>query len=211
MILQCSECNARYLVPDQAIGAGGRDVRCAKCGHTWFEKAPPAADGAVPDFDQMIDKVNARPIPPGSNLPVRREKTPLTLKAAAVALAAAAVLLAVLWLRPQLLGLSPSTELALADAKVMKQTTDKHPVYSVSGNIINTGEHTVSVPVLRITLVDSEGSALQYWDISEPGTMIEGGKALPFSRELELRFSRGERFVIELGNAVELALRRKPG
>lgn len=40
MILECTQCGSRYLVPDTAIGADGRTVRCANCRHSWFQ--PPA-------------------------------------------------------------------------------------------------------------------------------------------------------------------------
>ena len=51
MRLSCPSCGAVYEVPDDAIPAGGRDVQCTNCGHTWFhgdaEDDSPAVAPAV--------------------------------------------------------------------------------------------------------------------------------------------------------------------
>ncbi|ANY19274.1 hypothetical protein A6F68_00745 [Tsuneonella dongtanensis] len=43
MIIACPACATRYVVPDSAIGAEGRTVRCAKCRHSWFQDGPALA------------------------------------------------------------------------------------------------------------------------------------------------------------------------
>lgn len=37
MILTCPSCSASYNVPAEAIGPKGREVRCKKCAHVWFQ------------------------------------------------------------------------------------------------------------------------------------------------------------------------------
>ena len=38
MILTCPECSTQYVVKDGAIPAGGRQVRCASCRHSWHQE-----------------------------------------------------------------------------------------------------------------------------------------------------------------------------
>ncbi len=48
MLLICPACTTRYLVPDSAVGANGRQVRCASCAHSWHAVLPPMVDGELP-------------------------------------------------------------------------------------------------------------------------------------------------------------------
>lgn len=215
MILQCSECKARYLVPDQAIGAKGRQVRCAKCGHSWFEAPPPAAkDPALEDLDKLLDEINARPkpIPKGSNLPkIPFEPASIIQKGFTGFMLIAAIGLVLLIAAPGLLGLPSSKGLVLADVGIIRVARDQQTSYQINGKIANMSSVAKTVPTLRVTLVDTEGKSLQYWDFGGDATTIDPGKSIPFATgDLELRFSKGSRFVVEVGNPLELALRRKP-
>ncbi|GAB5348330.1 zinc-ribbon domain-containing protein [Alteriqipengyuania sp. 357] len=60
MILTCPACDTRYAVPDSAIGADGRTVRCARCRHSWFQ------EGTELDLETLEKEglVEAEPSPP---------------------------------------------------------------------------------------------------------------------------------------------------
>jgi predicted Zn finger-like uncharacterized protein len=64
MIIACPACATRYAVPDSAIGADGRTVRCAKCRHSWFQEGPALelAETGSPRV-QHADAVKEAPAP----------------------------------------------------------------------------------------------------------------------------------------------------
>ena len=214
MILQCPQCQARYLVPDGAIGASGRTVRCGKCQHNWFAAPTEESAKALDELDQMLDQINVapKPIPAGSNLPVvGKRKASILLKLSTLLTGTAAVALLLVWLAPGLVKLPRSQGLMLGEVAIHHETDDKHNYYQLSGKIVNTSKAAKTVPTLRVTLVDDDGMSLQYWDFGGKGKTIAPSQSLPFSTgKLAPRGDKGTRFVLDLGNPLEMALRSKP-
>ena len=53
MILTCPACGTQYVVKDGAIPAGGRQVRCASCRHSWHQN--PDESAATEDGDSFAE------------------------------------------------------------------------------------------------------------------------------------------------------------
>ncbi|MGZ8346522.1 MAG: DUF3426 domain-containing protein [Allosphingosinicella sp.] len=75
MILTCPSCQTRYVVPDSAIGASGRKVRCASCRHSWFQE--PAKSSPESAAAPGSPAPPSGPAPPAIAAPPPREAPPL--------------------------------------------------------------------------------------------------------------------------------------
>ena len=65
MILECPACGARYRVADDAIPSTGKNVRCAKCQHGWWQAGAVEAVAAEAAGDVPAAPPPASPVKAG--------------------------------------------------------------------------------------------------------------------------------------------------
>jgi predicted Zn finger-like uncharacterized protein len=64
MILTCPACDTKYVVKDDAIPPGGRQVRCASCKHSWHQEP----EGAVVEAESVAVDFSGPPEPAAEDL-----------------------------------------------------------------------------------------------------------------------------------------------
>lgn len=208
MILTCPECATRYFVDDAKLGAEGRTVRCASCGHRWRAKAEAelelvssAEEGAVaanPAEPQAKEKP-AEPLPKAFRARAVEKKTMRQAMVHGVVWAVmAAVLLVILiaaaLFRGDIVRLIPRAAGAYAMVGLTVNPTglvfegvaahpalqDGHSALVVSGTIRNVENRAVVAPAIRIEVLDKSGKAVASQIAATDNAHIKPGEARHF-------------------------------
>lgn len=72
MLISCPNCSTNFSVPDKALGARGRTLKCAKCGHKWFQSAGEAEPDMGLDLDLSGPSFTGEPEPEPAPEPIQR-------------------------------------------------------------------------------------------------------------------------------------------
>lgn len=211
MILTCSSCSTRFLVDAAAIGPVGRQVRCARCQHSWYQE--PAADlprtltgtPRPPTANAETPRRRA-PLPRGGNLPViqgRRRKALDIRGLAALLLFAIALTGAGYGFRERIarawppaadlyamLGLShQAPSMRLVDVSFANTMVSGVPVLTVKGAIVNDaageGAEPSAIPTILIQLRDDQRKVISRWTHKPPHPALVAGGRADFETSLE--------------------------
>ncbi len=192
MIITCPACSIRYVGDPEALGASGRMVRCAKCGHSWLQ-LPPA------DMPKQVDVPAPEPQPRRPALVARpRSKGGLGGRSA-LALAGAAIgaaLLVGFFARESIVAAWPETRqlyemvgvrataigdgLELVNVTFVLRDVDGEALMTVEGEIANKTAEPQPLPALKATLRNDQNHWLSDWVFSLDETTIQPGESLRF-------------------------------
>lgn len=211
MQIECPNCSARYLVPDDRIGPDGRRVRCARCAHVW------RTDPASPDAIAAAAAAAAAPQPetirveplPRNRLPAPRERRARRfglLGWAAFFVTASAIVIALLHWRDKVIdawppavmayetvdgltgsvfGPSDLSLLAIEDYKLELVGEGDSAEIELKGVVVNPTDAPIPAPYVRIRLRDKNGKVVRdKRDLAGEGP-IAAGERRPFELKVE--------------------------
>jgi len=198
MIVTCNSCSKRYLVDPRALGALGRRVRCASCGHTWFEAAPEQSSAPIelpplPEAMPIIRTSSQRRVQLPAVPPARSRgrfigwaAVTIMIAVAAWGLVAARASVMSLWPPSSrlyaMIGYGPTEPGFGLALKVVpaRGVEDGVPTLTIDGEVANVSTVTRDVPKLRVALRDVDNKVLKSWTVIVTDQRLLPGASVTF-------------------------------
>jgi len=194
MILTCPACATRYHLDPATLGAKGRTVRCANCGHRWLAEPPTDAPRPVELTEASVaPAAHKRPLPAAG---ARRAGGSASLVGWLVGVLIVLILASAIIGRNEIvaalpasasiyqkLGLPVTMRLGLQFENVTSERIAEGgvSVLVIEGEIVNVSGQERAVPAVKVTLLDDGGRQLQEEMLNAASAKLGAGDKTRFS------------------------------
>lgn len=231
MIITCPECNARFVLPEKALGAEGRTVRCGKCRHTWHKSPTQHTPDDIKKLSaareearkQQIKAVKSGASGEKTFLPALSVKTKAYHQWIIFGVCLLWIVLATLYLfGPSIihkygftqpvykkLGIIPTEGMRIYDTKVEKIKQYGRDSLSISGVIVNESDVDRYVPNLQIIQKNDLGKILDISMLKSGFPILHSKEETPYRNIVTIVSPDVSQVVIDIGDAITLNRRSK--
>lgn len=200
MIIQCPSCSSKFLVPNNAIKAEGRKVKCSKCKHIWLQLPKFNISNVIPSIQKEI---TADPIPENSNLPViKKKKVSPALKTATVVLLILNIIgTSFVYFKRKSYHTAYNERLpvSLYNINIKSEESEESKNISINGLMVNETENQHNVPEIRLTLYDDKNNSIKTVFLHSDNSFIMPEQTLSFTNTLENIDKKCHHILIETG------------
>lgn len=194
MQLSCPQCGATYEIPEDAIGANGRKIRCRACDTSWFEAGRASGASALPSTPPPVVALPAAVTSPatgeaagGEQASTGRARGPWLLLALVVLVVVLGAVAAAALLGPRQmaarLGIgerSVPLGIAITREPDWRMIAGGSQLFAVSGRVWNPTKEEQPVPDIRAELRDARGKPVYSWTITRPVARLAPGATVNF-------------------------------
>ena len=162
MYITCPSCKANFVVSPEQLGPQGRNVKCSKCNNVWHALAD-ISKAKIEPIITATENTHTNAHEPGINLPALLPiRLPAYLCVTPVLLIALVVFLSVAFFSDTIGAIGNNEAFAGVSLKDVRVEHRKEAAKVIVGyKVINSSDHVVAMPNVRIRLFDTDGRVMQ--------------------------------------------------
>lgn len=212
------------MIDPASLGAVGRTVKCAKCGHKWYQEAPrQTSEEEKKLIEEAISEVK-RTSASERRLPVRiKEKKNNMPPAIAAGVMAVVCFVTIFFAGYENIsvkfpftreiyakaGFSSTLGLKLKDVKITRIPDNDNYTFLLQGSIENTSDYERQMPILKVNAINNAGDKLRDWEFTKKDATLSPKEAIPFQTQISLASPSLKYITLDIGNFFEISRREQ--